>query len=76
MVKNINYEKVKLHFAAGGGFFSCQKETPSPEEQSAIPVAGKSSIVFFVDTFRVYTTDLSGAGQKLIVDEDEKSGNN
>jgi len=66
LVKNINYEKVKLHFAVGRSFFCLSKVNPSPEEQSAIPVAGKSSIVFFVDTFGVYTINHSDASQKFV----------
>ena len=55
--------------------FACKKNDPSIEEEIK-PVAGKSQNVFFVDTFRVYSTDLVGNNKKLILDEDIKSGNN
>lgn len=56
--------------------FACKKETSTPEEEQILPIPGKSNTVFFVDTFRVYTTDLAGNNKKLVLDEDVKSGNN
>ncbi|RZL50515.1 MAG: hypothetical protein EOP00_03990 [Pedobacter sp.] len=56
--------------------FACKKESSTPEEEQITPIAGKSNTVFFVDTFRVYATDLAGNNKKLILDEDVKSGNN
>lgn len=56
--------------------FACKKEASTPEEEQVKPLTGKSNLVFFVDTFRVYTTDLSGNNKKLVLDEDVKSGNN
>ncbi|RZK57872.1 MAG: hypothetical protein EOO91_09345 [Pedobacter sp.] len=56
-------------------FFACKKESSTVGEETK-PLTGKSNTVFFIDTFRVYTTDLAGANKKLIIDEDIKSGNN
>jgi hypothetical protein len=56
-------------------FFACKKESTTTGEETT-PLSGKSNVVFFLDTFRVYTTDLAGNNKKLIIDEDIKSGNN
>jgi len=56
-------------------FFACKKDSDVEPDDKQNPSA-QSNIVFFVDTFRVYTTDLEGNGLKAIIDEDEKSGNN
>ena len=55
-------------------FMACTKEDNSsggPSNSSDV-----SSTVFYVDTFRIYSTDLKGNSRKLVVDEDLKSGNN
>ncbi|RZK88416.1 MAG: hypothetical protein EOO98_12360, partial [Pedobacter sp.] len=52
-------------------FTSCKKDNSTETEKTL-----ESNLVFFVDTFRVYSSDLEGNGLKALVDEDEKSGNN
>lgn len=56
--------------------FACKKETPKIDEEPLKPLIGKSSTVFFLDTFRVYATDLAGNNKRLVFDEDINSGNN
>lgn len=56
-------------------FFACKKGSGTEPDEQQNP-ATQSNVVFFVDTFRVYTTDLEGNGLKAIINEDEKSGNN
>ncbi|GAB3931001.1 hypothetical protein [Mucilaginibacter myungsuensis] len=55
---------------------SCNKgttETPTPTP----PVtSGTSTSIYYIDTFRIYSTDLSGGNRKLLIDEDLKSQNN
>lgn len=36
----------------------------------------ENNLVFFVDTFRIYSSNLEGKELRVLVDEDEKSGNN
>ena len=56
-------------------FFACKKDSGTEPDEQQNP-ATQSNVVFFVDSFRVYTTDLEGNGLKAIIDEDEKSGDN
>ncbi|SOD12409.1 hypothetical protein [Pedobacter xixiisoli] len=68
----------KIYQALVAAFFAsitiltgCRKnDSTAPENRL------ESNLVFFVDTFRVYSSDLEGEGLKALVDEDEKSGNN
>lgn len=48
----------------------CKKDDAPEKKQDP----GK--LAFFVDTFRVYSSDLEGNGLSKLVDEDEQSGNN
>ena len=50
---------------------SCKKDNNTEPEKTL-----ERNLVFFIDTFRVYSSDLEGKGLKALVDEDEKSGNN
>ena len=55
-------------------FGACKKntDTEKPSDTAAI----KTNMALFLDTFRVYNSDLEGNGLKVSLDEDEKSGNN
>lgn len=68
---NLYQTLVALIVANAFLFTSCKKDNPTETEKTL-----ESNLVFFVDTFRVYSSDLEGKGLKALVDEDEKSGNN
>ena len=72
-MKTLNlYRTIAALIIANGIFFtSCKKDNSTETEKTL-----ESNLVFFVDTFRVYSSDLEGKGLKALVDEDEKSGNN
>ncbi len=52
--------------------FACKKDDGTAPEKTQ----DQGKLAFFLDTFRVYSSDLEGKGLKTVVDEDEKSGNN
>jgi len=55
-------------------FLACAKDDdPNSGPQAS---EGVSTTAFYVDTFRIYSTDLKGGNRKLVVDEDLKSQNN
>ncbi len=68
---NLYQTIVAIVFANAFLFTSCKKDNSTETEKTL-----ESNLVFFVDTFRVYRSDLEGNGLKSLVDEDEKSGNN
>ena len=55
---------------------SCSKNNVAPVEEPPTMTSGESTTVLYIDTFRVYSTNLKGENRKLLVDEDLKSGNN
>jgi len=55
---------------------SCSKNNSIDEVAPTITTAGESSTVLYIDTFRVYSTNLKGEDRKLLVNEDLKSENN
>lgn len=66
------YQSLAFLVIANAIFFtSCKKDNSTPEKTQY-----QGKLAFFVDTFRVYSSDLEGNGLKAVVDEDEKSGNN
>lgn len=66
------YQTIAILIIANAFLFtSCKKDNTTEPEKTL-----ESNLVFFVDTFRVYSSDLEGKGLKALVDEDEKSGNN
>lgn len=68
-------KKTLIYLAiASLSILACSKKDDSTPNPSA--GSGVSTKVFYVDTFRIYSTDLSGANRKLVVDEDLKSQNN
>ncbi|GAB1462564.1 hypothetical protein [Pedobacter sp.] len=52
--------------------FACKKNDGTAPEKTQ----DQGKLALFIDTFRVYSSDLEGKGLKTVVDEDEKSGNN
>lgn len=62
-----------LAFTLVAFVFACKKNNGVTEPKKS---QNQSSLVFFVDTFRVYNSDLEGNGLKVSVNEDENSGNN
>ncbi len=56
-------------------FFACTKNEDTTLNNGN-GISGVSTTAFYVDTFRIYSTDLKGANRKLVVDEDLKSQNN
>ncbi|MFD2145784.1 hypothetical protein [Mucilaginibacter antarcticus] len=60
--------------------YACTKSTtdgtPTPTPLTTVGNGSGNSIVFYTDTFRVYSTNLAGGDRKLVVDEDLKSQNN
>mgnify|MGYP003583135146 CR=1 FL=1 len=71
-MKTFNFYQSIAYLAIANVIFlsSCKKDS-TPEKDQA-----QDKLVFFVDTFRVYSSDLEGNGLKALVDEDEQSGNN
>ncbi|WP_293299290.1 hypothetical protein [Pedobacter sp. UBA4863] len=66
------YQSLAFLVIANAIFFtSCKKDNSNPEKTQ-----DQGKLAFFLDTFRVYSSDLEGKGLKTVVDEDEKSGNN
>lgn len=57
-------------------FLACTKNSDTNPVQGGGGVSEISTAVFYVDTFRLYSTDLKGGNRKLVVDEDLKSQNN
>ena len=57
-------------------FLACTKNDNTNPSQGGGGTLGVSTTVFYVDTFRIYSTDLKGGNRKLVVDEDLKSQNN
>lgn len=55
-------------------FFACKKNDNKVDPNP--PANEESNTVFYVDTFRIYSTDLNGNNRKLVVDENLGSGNN
>lgn len=71
--------KLLLTIIAAFLIAACSKKEdvqPDPNPITPPTLAGESSTVYFIDTFRVYSTDLTGTDRKLLIDEDLKSGNN
>ena len=57
--------------------FACKNDNSvTPDDEKPGAEAGVSTAVMYIDTFRIYSTDLAGANRKLLVDEDLKSENN
>lgn len=54
-------------------FFACSK---SDDSTGTPNTSAESNTAFYVDTFRIYSTDLKGGNRKLVLDEDLKSQNN
>ena len=57
-------------------FLACTKNEDTTLNNGANGASGISTTVFYLDTFRIYSTDLKGGNRKLVVDEDLKSQNN
>ncbi|MES2807284.1 MAG: hypothetical protein V4619_01580 [Bacteroidota bacterium] len=74
-LSNLKTLFVALSFTA---LYACTKSDSMPP--TTPPTTGGNSsgnsLVFFVDTFRVYSTNLTGGDRKVVVDEDLKSQNN
>jgi hypothetical protein len=71
---NIKTLLIALSFTA---LYACTKSNSEPTPAPPVTGGGTgNSIVFYTDTFRVYSTNLSGGDRKLVVDEDLKSQNN
>ena len=49
---------------------------PEPETEPPVTAAGLSTAIYYVDTFKVYSSDLSGGNRKLLINEDLRSENN
>ena len=70
--------KIKFNLLVVAAFLiaACsQKDDSNPQLDPSL-LSNESSTVYFLDTFRVYSTNLSGGDRKLLIDEDLKSGNN
>jgi len=57
-------------------FLACSKKDDTTLNNGSNGASGISTTVFYLDTFRIYSTDLKGGNRKLVVDEDLKSQNN
>jgi hypothetical protein len=70
-----SYKTLFLSLLIAG--YSCSKNNSEPVPETP-PVSGgtTNNLVFYADTFRIYSTAFGGASRKLVVDEDIKSGNN
>ena len=70
--------KFKLYLLTIAAFSiaACSKKDDANPQTDPPILSGESSAVYFVDTFRVYSTNLTGLDRKLLIDEDLKSGNN
>lgn len=55
-------------------FFACKKESTSAPKQNN-NITGKSDLVFFIDTFRVYSSDLEGNNYKKLFEHSEDTKN-
>ena len=67
--------KLYLLIIAAFSIAACSKKDDA-NPQIDPTLSGESSTVYFVDTFRVYSTNLTGNDRKLLINEDLKSGNN
>ena len=54
---------------------SCSKNNNAPVEEPTT-ISGESTTVLYIDTFKVYSTNLKGGDRKLLVNEDLQSQNN
>ncbi len=68
--------KLYLFIIAAFAIAACSKKDDASPQTDPPVLSGESSTVYFIDTFRVYSTNLSGGDRKLLIDEDLKSGNN
>ena len=55
---------------------SCSKNNNAPVEEPTTITSGESTTVLYIDTFKVYSTNLKGGDRKLLVNEDLQSQNN
>lgn len=65
--------KIVLALIALAVTVSCSKNNNIEPDEN---INSKSTSVYYVDTFRIYSTDLTGSNRKLVVDENINSGNN
>ena len=68
--------KLYLLIIAAFSIAACSKKDDANPQIDPPTLSGESSAVYFVDTFRVYSTTLAGVDRKLLINEDLKSGNN
>jgi hypothetical protein len=74
--------KVLLTVLSLTGLYACTKNqdaapnTNPTNTTTTTTTTTTNSTVFYVDTFRVYSTTLTGTDRKVVVDEDLKSNNN